>query len=522
MPKVNFGLVRYLEEEDFRVLTALEMCLRNHEVAPTALIERIAQLPRGGAKKRLNHLLKFKIIHHESLMYEGYAMKYAAYDFLAMRTFTKRGTVVGVGSRIGCGKESDILTVVDPQGVESVVKLQRLGRCSFRSVARNRDYKGNQKQRHGESWFYLSRLAATKEFAFMKLLYDEGFPVPKPIDHNRHAVVMERIDGILLNNILDMGEGGNPQKVYERALGLMVKLAQHGLIHGDFNEFNMMITPDHRVIMIDFPQMVSTDHPNADELFDRDVENLAAFFVRRFKIEQTFFPKLEKDVEHVQKEDRFDQKLAASGAFTKAQQKEMEQLLKQSELEVEDDEDESEDDEAMDDAEAEKLAENTDDTASVSSDRPKRAKHVETAVPTIAALAARAQAMAIKPSPAVPVRTDAEAELDGAAHETDEISSVAGDDTATSVAQSIASTAQSVAKLILQKRQAAHNANLKGDAVNKDHVWDRTKAFNRHLDNVAFNSTMHRNCQKGKAKQRVQRELHRGEHPTSAHDRDFD
>ena len=38
MVKVNFGLLRYLEEEDFRVLVALEMAMKNHDIAPTVLI----------------------------------------------------------------------------------------------------------------------------------------------------------------------------------------------------------------------------------------------------------------------------------------------------------------------------------------------------------------------------------------------------------------------------------------------------------------------------------------------------
>jgi len=45
---------------------------------------------------------------------------------------------------------------------------------------------------------YLSRLAAQKEFAFMKVLYENEFPVPHPIDQNRHQVVMEFIDAFPL------------------------------------------------------------------------------------------------------------------------------------------------------------------------------------------------------------------------------------------------------------------------------------------------------------------------------------
>lgn len=32
----------------------------------------------------------------------------------------------------------------------------------------------------------------------MKALYNHGFPVPKPVDFNRHAVIMELLSGIPL------------------------------------------------------------------------------------------------------------------------------------------------------------------------------------------------------------------------------------------------------------------------------------------------------------------------------------
>jgi len=34
---------------------------------------------------------------------------------------------------------------------------------------------------------------------------------------------------------------------------LIIKLATYGLVHGDFNEFNLMIDDDENITMIDFP-----------------------------------------------------------------------------------------------------------------------------------------------------------------------------------------------------------------------------------------------------------------------------
>jgi RIO kinase 2 len=194
--------------------------------------------------------------------------------------------VYSVGNQIGVGKESDIYVCADQTGKQLVLKIHRLGRISFRTVKANRDYLRN---RSSASWMYMSRLAAIKEFAFMKALRSEGFPVPEPIAQNRHTVVMSLVDAFPMRQISAVGEAAS--NLYAELLSLIVKLAQYGLIHGDFNEFNILVeekeneeTGDVTLIptIIDFPQMVSIDHANAEYYFDRDVECIKRFFSRRF------------------------------------------------------------------------------------------------------------------------------------------------------------------------------------------------------------------------------------------------
>ena len=47
-------------------------------------------------------------------------------------------------------------------------------------------------------------------------------------------------------------------------MDLIVRFAHAGLIHGDFNEFNILIRDSGEPVVIDFPQMVSTSHENAE------------------------------------------------------------------------------------------------------------------------------------------------------------------------------------------------------------------------------------------------------------------
>lgn len=88
------------------------------------------------------------------------------------------------------------------------------------------------------SWLYLSRLAALKEFAFMRALGDNGLPVPDAIECNRHAVLMSLVSGYPM---VQVKEFANPQKVYQECMKLLVRLAELGLVHCDFNEFNLLV-----------------------------------------------------------------------------------------------------------------------------------------------------------------------------------------------------------------------------------------------------------------------------------------
>ena len=129
----------------------------------------------------------------------------------------------------------------------------------------------------------MSRLAAVKEFTFMKALHAHGFPVPTPIDHSRHIVVMHKVQGFPLAQI-KAGKMPDADVVFEKCLAILKRLAQSGLIHCDFNEFNLMINQEGtEITLIDFPQMVSVQHKNAAELLERDISGLIKFFAMKMR-----------------------------------------------------------------------------------------------------------------------------------------------------------------------------------------------------------------------------------------------
>lgn len=81
--KLNTQALRYLSAEDWRVLTAVEMGSKNHEVVPTVLIIKISGL-RGasGVNKSISALAKSGLIAkvknakcwNPSLSYFGYPL----------------------------------------------------------------------------------------------------------------------------------------------------------------------------------------------------------------------------------------------------------------------------------------------------------------------------------------------------------------------------------------------------------------------------------------------------------------
>nr|XP_021191212.2 serine/threonine-protein kinase RIO2 [Helicoverpa armigera] len=304
MGKLDVAILRYLTGEDFRVLTAVEMGMKNHELVPGSLVASIANLRHGGVHKLMKELCKHRLLTYErGKHYDGYRLTNAGYDYLALKALTNRKVIASFGNQIGVGKESNIYTVADEDRNPLCLKLHRLGRTCFRNIKDKRDYHAH---RNRASWLYLSRISATKEFAYMKALYDRDFPVPKPIDFNRHCVVMQLVTGGPLTHVASVAD---PEGLYDELMNLIVRLGNCGVIHGDFNEFNIMIDEDNHPIIIDFPQMVSTSHPNAELYFDRDVRCVREFFKKRFGYESDLYPKF-SDLE---RDDELDTEIACSG-----------------------------------------------------------------------------------------------------------------------------------------------------------------------------------------------------------------
>ncbi len=270
---------RELNPLDVNVLKAIELLTYRYEYVPDFLIARKLKLSLEEVRHRLSVLHKYRLIMRWKGPYVGYVLNTAGYDLLAINALVRMNAIKALGKPLGVGKEADVYDALTPKGRQVAVKFHRLGRTSFRQTRKKRDYAVEERV----SWSRQSRIAAVKEYEALKLVHPKGVSVPKPIRQNRHVVVMGMINGVELYHYKELP---SPEDVLTEIL-LNVKKAylNAGVIHADLSEFNIVLTPDLEVLIIDWPQYVTRDHPNAEELLRRDVQNVLTFFKRKHGVE---------------------------------------------------------------------------------------------------------------------------------------------------------------------------------------------------------------------------------------------
>lgn len=326
--------------------------------------------------KSISTLAKADLIAKvKNAKYDGYRLTYGGLDYLALHSHVRSGAIAHLGSQMGVGKESDIYLITTPAGTwdngepraeQAILKLHRLGRTSFRSLKNTRTY---HKHRQHCSWQYLSRLSAQKEYAAMTALYRAGYPVPKPIAWNRHAVVMSLVPGTPMRAVPLSAFGAADtsarresrdariEALYGECMELALRFAEVGVIHGDFNEFNILIegvpeeeedeaAPDEpsskqpapmKPWSIDFPQVTSLSHTQAAFYFQRDIDCIKRFFEKRYHfISASTGPHFDEAMQRLKRANsakRIDVEIEAAG-FSKKMAKELDRYYAEPEAEA--------------------------------------------------------------------------------------------------------------------------------------------------------------------------------------------
>jgi len=267
------GEMAALDPEDFYLLSGVEQGMRFSEWVRRDKLPDYADLTPEEVDYRVDRCLDRELIERKTIQYEGYQLTFEGYDALALRTFAERETIDGVGAPLGLGKEGD---VYEAQSFRPLaLKYHREGYTNFREVNREREYTAD---RDHVSWLYTARKAAEREHEVMDALYPD-VSVPRPVDHNRHAVVMAKFEGVeLARATLDGEQAIGVLDLIFRELATAYEL---GWVHADASEHNVAVA-ESGVTLFDWPQAVPVDHENAREFLERDVENLLRYFSRKY------------------------------------------------------------------------------------------------------------------------------------------------------------------------------------------------------------------------------------------------
>lgn len=195
----------------------------------------------------------------------------------AISKLRQQGHFETVDYPIAKGKEANVFCATCSDGSKVAVKIYRMETSNF---IRMHDYlDGDPRFAKTSKKRYETILAWTrKEYSNLKNFFDGGVAVPRPIAFLRNIVVMEFL-GLenLAYSTLDQLGSENPQKDFEFLLGQIKKIYQLGFVHGDFSEYNIVVT-DGGLRILDCAQAVLLAHPKAEDFLSRDVQNLVNYF----------------------------------------------------------------------------------------------------------------------------------------------------------------------------------------------------------------------------------------------------
>ncbi len=266
-----------LVPDELKILRAIEDGMKTHEWVSAEDMSSSTGLSEKEVNYRIRHITDLGLVERFTGHYVGYQLKFNGYDVLAISAFARRDSIGSLGGLVGVGKESVVIAAMGAGDRPLAVKFHREGRTAFKQVKRKREHLVDL---HNVNWLYASALAARHEFEVLKELFP-SVSVPEPVDHNRHAIVMSVVEGFELSRV----KIEDPGWYLDRILEQLSLAYRHGYVHGDFSEYNVMVS-EAGVTVIDWPQAVKTGTKLADVLLARDVNNILTYFARKYRIKR--------------------------------------------------------------------------------------------------------------------------------------------------------------------------------------------------------------------------------------------
>ncbi|MBS3817732.1 MAG: serine protein kinase RIO [Candidatus Thermoplasmatota archaeon] len=201
--------------------------------------------------------------------------------FLELYSLMKEGVIDIIDYPISTGKEAKVFRGEQKDGTPIAVKIMRINTAVFKEYKKyiEGDHRFKDTSKSGLKLIYAW---TRKEFSNLRAMHDGGIKVPEPISFSKNILIMEYLQhrdhpAPMLKDV-DIDKE-DMEYVSREILGYMDTLYNDlEMVHGDLSEFNVLISGGYPYL-IDVSQSVFLDHPQAEELLKRDINN----FVRYFK-----------------------------------------------------------------------------------------------------------------------------------------------------------------------------------------------------------------------------------------------
>ncbi|MFT4297756.1 MAG: serine protein kinase RIO [Candidatus Woesearchaeota archaeon] len=207
--------------------------------------------------------------------FKTYNNVFDQYTIRNLFKLSSEGFFEDLKSAIALGKEANIFTAERKDGSLVIVKIYRLEGCNFNKMF---DYIRQDPRYENLSSKKREIIFAWTQREFRNLLKArEVIRVPTPYKVKDNIIVMEHIGDDSpapeLKNMIPK----SPKEFLDKSISALKKLYHHGLVHGDISHFNIL-NHNEEPVLIDFSQATLTRNYHAEELLQRDVNNLAKFF----------------------------------------------------------------------------------------------------------------------------------------------------------------------------------------------------------------------------------------------------
>jgi RIO kinase 2 len=273
--KDSASIVKKLENIEYRVLKVFVSSIKHHEIINNHNILSYSKLHKDRVEYALESLLQLKLITKTE---KGFKLLTGGLDVYALKILVDSGIILGIGNSLGIGKESDVVEAVSEIDQKRAVKFFRIGRISFTDTKRKRSL---EKNKNVNNWLLINIEAAKREYDFLVKLKSTKMNIATPYFRSMHSIVMNRINGLPLIEIRNLE---NPREIFYKVFKQIKIAYKENIINGDVSEYNILLDENNDTFIIDWPQAVTLEHPNAEYLIRRDIHNVIRYFTRKYDL----------------------------------------------------------------------------------------------------------------------------------------------------------------------------------------------------------------------------------------------